>query len=159
MRDYFGRILRQESKGNALDDAAQGQLDIDDDLVELATAGGRRFHEPSGSGSGAGMSMVGPESVELPGRETARRERFDRVSTYRRCRNRYFPNEFRRNLTREPAGKIDSRQRPSRPGIFVTGPALGNSAQATSGCPQHRFCCIPERTESLAGFFSNPPHL
>jgi hypothetical protein len=24
----------------------------------------------------------------------------------------------------------------------VTGPALGNSAQATSGCPQHPFCSI-----------------
>jgi hypothetical protein len=26
--------------------------------------------------------------------------------------------------------------------IFVTGPASGNSAQATSGCWQHHFCFV-----------------
>ena len=59
MRDDLAGVFRQESKGNALDDTAQGQLDIDDDFVELAAAGRRGFHDASRSGSGAGMSIVG----------------------------------------------------------------------------------------------------
>jgi len=155
VRDHFAGVLGQESKGNALDDAGEGQLDINDDFVELAAAGWRGFHEPSGSRFGRGMSTVGRDAVEPPA-SIQSNERLDGVSSYRGAFKVTRPNEFRRNLTREPAGKTDLRQRPSiRPGIFVTGPALAKSAQATSGCPQHHFCCIFERASSLAGLFSN----
>src|SRR6476659_9782572 len=54
---------------------------------------------------------------------------------------------------------------PLWPGIFVTGPASGKSAQATSGCRQHHFCCIfahstsePTSTGQAHTFF-NPQNL
>ena len=84
MRDDFAGVLGQEGERHTLDDAGQGQLDINNHFVELAAAGGRGFHKPSGSRSGGSVSIPGvvrPKATP--------------------------PSEFRRNLTREPAGKTD----------------------------------------------------
>ena len=131
MRDDFAGVFGQKSEGHPLDDAGEGQLNINDHFVKLAAAGGRGFHEPSGSVSETGMSM-----------------------SYRNDPKRTPPSEFRGNLTREAAGKTESRQRPSKARNLVTGPASENFAQATSGCRQHHFCCILQRAGSVAGFFS-----
>jgi hypothetical protein len=40
------------------------------------------------------------------------------------CRNRCFPNEFRRNLTRDPVAKSDSGQRPSNGPDFCDRPCF-----------------------------------
>lgn len=90
VRHDFAGVLRQESERDALDDAGQRQLDIYNDLIQLASWGGRRFHGPSRTRFGAPMSMA--------------RTAFGR--------NRYFPNEFCRNLTRDSGDKTDSRQGP-----------------------------------------------
>ena len=40
----------QERKSEALDDAGEGELDVDDDLIQLGAPGGRGFHDASRNG-------------------------------------------------------------------------------------------------------------
>jgi hypothetical protein len=48
----------QEREGKALDNAGERELDVDDDLVQLGTPGGRGFHDASRSGNGREMSTL-----------------------------------------------------------------------------------------------------
>jgi hypothetical protein len=81
----------------------------------------------------------------------------------RRGRNLCFPNEFRENLTRNPRGKTDSRQRPSiRPGIFCDRPCFrkfgaGNVRLLAAQLLLPLFLCEPARSGAgSAGQFFKP---
>lgn len=61
-------VVGQKRKGQALDDAGKRQLDVNNDLIQLAAAGGRRFHPASRSWSWGRMSTLsrGPAAAGSP---------------------------------------------------------------------------------------------
>lgn len=59
-------VFGQEGEGEALNNAGERELDVDDNLIQLGAPGGRRFHEPSRSESAAMMSTVAAVR-QLPG--------------------------------------------------------------------------------------------
>ena len=57
-RENGAGVVGQEGKGQALDNAGERKLDVNDDLIQLAAAGGRRFHDASRSWSRRRMSTL-----------------------------------------------------------------------------------------------------
>jgi len=63
-RQNSARVVGQEKQCNTLDDAGQGQLDIDDNRIELAAAPSQRIHAATGNRPAIMMSRLWRHSPE-----------------------------------------------------------------------------------------------
>ena len=66
LREDAAGVIGQDRKSQALDNAGERELDVDDDLIQLAAAGGRRFHDRSRSRSVGRVSTLQPRSAASP---------------------------------------------------------------------------------------------